>query len=237
MKIEAMIVYVAFNHLLKPQPMRDKIRVAPSILSADFSRLKDEIASIEKGKADMVHIDIMDGHFVPNITIGAPVVKSLNNVTDLLLDVHLMIENPENYIDDFSKAGADMISVHIEATDHLHRLIQLIKANNVLAGVALNPSTPIGWLEEVISDLDFIVIMSVNPGFGGQKYIPQSTEKVRRLRAMIDEYGLDIDIQVDGGVNDVNAKDLADAGADILVAGSFVFGSDDRPGAIKSIAG
>jgi len=217
--------------------MTDKIKIAPSILSADFSRLSEEIRSIEKGNADMVHIDIMDGHFVPNLTIGPLVVDSINKVTDLVLDVHLMIEDPEKYIEEFIKAGADMISVHLEATDHLHRLIQMIKKNNILAGVALNPSTPITMLEEIIGDLDFIVIMSVNPGFGGQKYIPQSTQKVRKLKKMINDLKLDIDIQVDGGVNDVNAKELIAGGADILVAGSFVFGADDRSGAIKLITG
>ncbi len=217
--------------------MTDKIKIAPSILSADFSRLSEEIRSIEKGNADMVHIDIMDGHFVPNLTIGPLVVDSINKVTDLVLDVHLMIEDPEKYIEAFIKAGADMISVHLEATDHLHRLIQMIKKNNILAGVALNPSTPIAMLEEVMDDLDFIVIMSVNPGFGGQKYIPQSTQKVRKLKKMINDLKLDIDIQVDGGVNDVNAKELIAGGADILVAGSFVFGADDRSGAIKLITG
>ena len=217
--------------------MADKIRIAPSILSADFSRLKEEILSIEEGNADMIHIDIMDGHFVPNLTIGPPVIEAINKVTDLVLDVHLMIDNPEYYIETFFKAGADMISVHLEATDHLHRLVQMIKKNNILAGVALNPSTHISQLEEIIYDLDFIVIMSVNPGFGGQEFIPQSTGKVQRLKNMIGQLGLDIDIQVDGGVNDVNAKELISAGADILVAGSFVFGADDRASAIKSIIG
>ncbi len=203
------------------------IKLAPSILSANFSNLSEEISKIEIGGADMVHLDIMDGHFVPNITFGMPVIKKLRKVTKLPFDVHLMIENPEKYIKDFAQAGADIITVHQESTVHLHRVIQQIKNFGIKAAVALNPSTPLTTIEYVLGDVDMVLIMTVNPGFGGQSLIRSMENKVRKLRKMIDEKGLDIDIQVDGGVKLDNLKEVVDWGANVIVAGSAVFGSDD----------
>lgn len=203
------------------------IKIAPSILSADFSKLEQEISLIEKGGADLIHLDIMDGHFVPNITFGAPVIKKLRKTTDLLFDVHLMIENPEDYIEDFVDAGADIITVHAESTVHLHRLIQNIKSHGVKAAVSLNPATPLGVLEYVLEDLDMVLIMSVNPGFGGQSFIPQCKEKIKILKKMITDKNLDIDIQVDGGVKLDNVKEIVKCGANVIVAGSAIFGADD----------
>ena len=202
-------------------------KIAPSILSADFSKLGEEIALIEKGGADYVHLDVMDGHFVPNITFGAPVIKKLRSVTDLTFDAHLMIENPERYIEDFVDAGVDIITVHEEATVHLHRLIQQIKGLGVKAAVSLNPATPLENIEYVLEDLDMVLIMSVNPGFGGQSFIPQCKEKIRTLKKMIDDKNLDVEIQVDGGVKLDNVKEIIDCGADIIVAGSAIFGEED----------
>ncbi|NMB09694.1 MAG: ribulose-phosphate 3-epimerase [Tissierellia bacterium] len=203
------------------------IKIAPSILSADFSILKEQIALVEEGGADLIHLDIMDGHFVPNITFGAPVIEMLRKVTKIPFDVHLMIENPEKYIDDFVNAGADIITVHEESTVHLHRLIQQIKDHNIKACVSLNPATPLESIEYVLEELDMVLIMSVNPGFGGQSFIPQMKEKIRRLKSMIEDRGLKMDIQVDGGVKLDNAKEIIDCGANVLVAGSAIFGSED----------
>lgn len=204
------------------------IKIAPSILSADFSDLRQQIGLIEKGGADFIHLDVMDGHFVPNITFGAPVIKKLRGVTDVAFDVHLMIENPEEYIEDFVDAGADIITVHEESTVHLHRLIQQIKSyDGVKAAVSLNPATSLDVLEYVLEDIDMVLIMSVNPGFGGQSFIPQCKEKIKKLKKMITDRNLDVEIQVDGGVKLDNVKEIIDCGADIVVAGSAIFGTDD----------
>jgi ribulose-phosphate 3-epimerase len=208
--------------------------IAPSILSADFSRLGEEIKAVEAAGADWIHIDVMDGHFVPNITMGPIIVEAARKSTRLPLDVHLMIENPDRYIPDFAKAGADYIAVQAEACVHLHRTVHLIKESGAKAGVALNPSTPLSALDWVLEDLDFIVIMSVNPGFGGQKFIRNSLDKIRKLRAMLQDHGLKALIQVDGGVNKNTIDKIAQAGADVFVAGSAVFGSSDYGETISS---
>jgi ribulose-phosphate 3-epimerase len=218
--------------------MPKKVKVAPSILSADFSRLGEEIRAVEAAGADIIHIDVMDGHFVPNITIGPLIVQAVRKVTKLPLDVHLMIENPELYIADFAKAGADYLTVHAEAAYHLHRLVQNIREHKgVKAAVSLNPATPLDALDYVLGDLDMVLIMSVNPGFGGQAFIPSQLDKIRALRKRIDDRRLDLEIEVDGGVKTDNAGEVAAAGADILVAGSAVFGAKDYAAAIKGIRG
>ena len=211
------------------------IKIAPSVLSADFSRLEQEIAKVEQAGADLLHIDIMDGHFVPNLTFGPPVVKSIRKVSKLPFDVHLMVEHPEMYIKPFAEAGADILTVHVEASTHLHRLIQSIKDCNIRAGVALNPATPVSLIEEILPDLDLILIMSVNPGFGGQKFIPSALDKVRRLKSMLTARQANAVIEVDGGVSAANSAELAIAGADILVAGSAIYGSTDCKVAIESM--
>jgi ribulose-phosphate 3-epimerase len=198
--------------------------LAPSILSADFARLGEDIAAVERGGAGAIHVDVMDGHFVPNITLGPPVVKAIRRATALPLDVHLMIENADRYLDAFVDAGASWISLHAEALPHLQRAVAHLKGRGVQAGVALNPATPLGMLEDILPDLDYVLVMSVNPGFGGQKFLPGSLEKVRRLRAQIVDRGLRARIEVDGGVDMSNVRALADAGADILVAGNAVYG-------------
>jgi ribulose-phosphate 3-epimerase len=211
------------------------IKIAPSILSADFANLERDVKVIEQAGAELLHIDVMDGHFVPNITIGAPVVKSLRKVTKMVMDVHLMISHPENYIKDFVDAGADIITVHAEAATHLHRLIQMIKQEGCKAAVALNPATPLSVLEYVLEDLDMVLIMSVNPGFGGQKLIPSAMDKIKNLRGMINEKTLDIDIQVDGGISLDNIAEVVSFGANVLVAGSAIFNSPDPALAIKKM--
>lgn len=217
--------------------MNNNIKIAPSILSADFSRLADEIEKIEQAGADLVHIDIMDGHFVPNLTFGAPVVAAIRKVTKLPFDVHLMVSNPQNLITPFVQAGADIITVHAETAPHLHRLIQTIKEHGKQAGVSLNPSTPLTIVEEVLSDVDMILIMSVNPGFGGQQFIPNAANKITRLKAMLDERNLRVNIEVDGGINAATARQVVAAGANILVAGSAVYGASDPAQAIRAIRG
>ncbi|MEL7634936.1 MULTISPECIES: ribulose-phosphate 3-epimerase [Sporomusa] len=217
--------------------MTKTIKIAPSILSADFSRLADEIIKIEQAGADWVHIDVMDGHFVPNLTFGPPVVAAIRKVTPLPFDVHLMVNNPQDLIEPFARAGADIITVHAETAPHLHRLIQTIKELGKKAGVSLNPSTPLSAVEEVLADVDMLLIMSVNPGFGGQKFIPGAVNKIARLKSMLDERNLIVDIEVDGGINAATARQVIAAGANILVAGSAVYGAPDIPQAINAIRG
>ncbi len=198
--------------------------LAPSILSADFGRLADEVRQAEKGGAGAVHVDVMDGHFVPNITVGPPVVKAVRRATQLPIDVHLMIEHADRYLDAFIEAGASWISLHVEALAHLQRSIAYLRRHGIQAGVALNPATPLAAVEEILPELDYVLVMSVNPGFGGQSFIPSSVDKVRRLRAQIAGRGLRARIEVDGGVDTANVRALVDAGAEILVAGTAVFG-------------
>lgn len=201
------------------------LRIAPSILSADFSRLGDEVSAIVDGGADYIHVDVMDGHFVPNVSFGAPVMKSIRGVTDKVFDVHLMIAPADPYLGDFAKAGADIITVHAEAGPHLHRSLQAIRALGKRAGVALNPATPVSAIQHVIDDVDLVLIMSVNPGFGGQSFIPESLTKLRQAKALIG--GRDIDLEIDGGVTAGNAKEIIAAGANVLVAGSSIYGGND----------
>jgi ribulose-phosphate 3-epimerase len=216
--------------------MTKKIKVAPSILSADFGRLADEIKAVEKAGADLIHIDVMDGHFVPNITIGPLIVEAARRATTLPLDVHLMIARPEQYIGDFAKAGADYLTVHVEATSHLNRLVQMMKEHKGMrAGVSLNPATPLSSLDYILDDVDMVLIMSVNPGFGGQAFIASALEKIRSLRKRIDDLGLKVEIEVDGGVKPDNAAEIIRAGADILVAGSAVFGQKDYGAVIRGL--
>lgn len=216
--------------------MREQPIIAPSILSADFTRLGEEIREIETAGADWVHIDVMDGHFVPNLTFGPPVVAALRPLTKLPFDVHLMIEQPERYLPAFAEAGADIVTVHAEACVHLHRTLQQIRGFNLSAGVALNPATPLAFVEHVLQDVDLVLIMTVNPGFGGQAYIPEMGAKVARLRQMLDERGLNhVRIEVDGGIQPDTAASAHAAGADVLVAGSSIFGEADRAQAIKRL--
>lgn len=207
--------------------------IAPSILSADFTKLGEEIKAVEKAGADWIHIDVMDGHFVPNITYGPIIVEAARKSCDLLMDVHLMIEKPDNMIPDFIKAGADLISVHVEACTHLNRTINLIKESNVKAGVALNPATPLSSIEWVLEDLDFVLIMSVNPGFGGQSFIKNSLDKVRALKQIILDQGLSTLIQIDGGVSSKTIEEISNAGVDSFVAGSAIFNSPDYAETIR----
>lgn len=211
------------------------VKIAPSILSADFARLGEEIKDVERGGADYIHVDVMDGHFVPNITIGPLIVEAIRPVTKLPLDVHLMIENPDQYIEAFARAGADYITVHVEACRHLHRTIQLIKSTGVKAGVVLNPATPVDSLKHIIEDVDMVLLMSVNPGFGGQKFISSVLPKIRQVKELADSLNPDLEIEVDGGVNEETAKLVIEAGANVLVAGSAVFNKEDREAAIASL--
>lgn len=204
------------------------VRLAPSILSADFAALGGDIEAAVRGGADLIHVDVMDGHFVPNLTIGPAVVRAVRRVTDVPLDVHLMISEPDRFIDAFAQAGAAMISVHVEVLPHLHRTLTAIKALGVRAGVVLNPSTPVVAIEEVAGDVDFVLVMSVNPGFGGQRFIPHSIAKIRAVRALLDRSGNPAPIEVDGGIDLTTVAAVVEAGAEILVAGQAVFG-DGRP--------
>ncbi len=211
------------------------VKIAPSILSADFLRLGEEIKAAEEAGADMLHLDVMDGHFVPNITIGPFVVEAIRRITKLPLDVHLMIEEPDRFIKDFVKAGADLITVHIEASVHLHRTIHWIKESGIKAGVSLNPATPVWSLDNILHDLDLVLAMSVNPGFGGQDFIPHVLEKIKTLKSIIREKGLQTLIEVDGGIKYENAREVAQAGADILVMGSGFFNAKDYRDLIKAL--
>ena len=226
----------------KPRPGGTAARLpatpalAPSILTADFGHLADEIAAAEAGGAKLFHLDVMDGHFVPNLTIGPLVVEAIDGLTDLPLDVHLMIEEPDRYVERFARAGADMISVHQETAPHLHRTVQLIRDSGAAPGVALNPATPIGALDEILPDLDYVLLMSVNPGFGGQRFIPSSMTKVAALRRRLDESGAKTKIEVDGGVGPENIVALMESGADILVAGSAIYDGRDPKGRARALA-
>ena len=210
------------------------VKLAPSILSADFGRLLESVNQVEKAGADLLHIDIMDGHFVPNISFGPLVIKGIQGKTAMPFDVHLMIENPDQYLEEFAKAGAAYITVHAEACVHLHRTLQSIRALGVKPAVSLNPATPLSMIEEILPDVDMVLLMSVNPGFGGQSFIDGTLDKIRRLRAMCDARGLKTDIQVDGGVTLKNARAVAEAGATILVAGSAVFNTPDINATVKA---
>lgn len=209
--------------------------IAPSILSADFARLADEIKAVEDGGATVLHVDVMDGHFVPNITIGLPVVRSLRKATQMTIDCHLMISDPGVYAEQFVKAGADMVSVHVEADAHLHRTLSAIRAAGGKAGIAINPATPLNALDEALPFADLVLIMSVNPGFGGQAFIQKSTDKVRRLRRMIDERGLSTRIEIDGGIDAGNILEIVEAGAEILVAGSAIYGKPSPTEAVREL--
>ena len=211
------------------------IKIAPSILSADFAKLGDEIREVEKAGADYIHVDVMDGHFVPNITIGPLIVDAIRPITSLPLDVHLMIENPDGYIPMFAKSGADIITVHQETCVHLHRTLQLIKSEGVKSGVVLNPATPLEMIREVLSEVDLVLIMTVNPGFGGQSFIREMIPKIEALHQVRMENNYSFEIEVDGGVNIETAKLCTDAGANVLVAGSAIFNATDRKQAIEQI--
>jgi ribulose-phosphate 3-epimerase len=211
------------------------VLIAPSVLSADFSKLGDEVRAVERGGADWIHVDVMDGHFVPNITMGPLVVKALRKVTRLPLDVHVMIEEPDRYIKDFVEAGAARISVHLEVLPHLHRTVELIKSLGAKAGVAINPATPVFELEEIAGDVDHVLVMSVNPGFGGQTFIPRSESKLRAVRQLLTRVGSRAPIEVDGGIDRTTAARVVAAGADVLVAGQSIFGTGDAEAATRAL--
>ena len=209
--------------------------IAPSILAADFAVLREQIQVVEEAGADWLHLDVMDGHFVPNISFGPLVVETVRKVSELPLDVHLMIEEPDRYIEAFRKAGADCITVHVEACPHLNRTVEHIKSNGARAGVALNPATPVSLLEDIVSEVELILVMSVNPGFGGQKFIPATVNKVARAQRLVQKAGKPVLIEVDGGIDAVTAREVVPAGANVLVAGSSIFGAADIAAALKEI--
>ena len=215
--------------------MSQKVKIAPSILSADFNRLGEQILELTEAGADYIHIDVMDGHFVPNITIGPLVVKSVKKLTGVPLDVHLMIENPMKYIKEFRDAGADIITVHVEAESHIHRAVDMIKSLGSKAGVSLNPSTSLATLDEILPEIDLVLVMSVNPGFGGQKFIESSINKIKRLRKIIDDRNINVEIEVDGGITAENVSHVVKAGADVIVAGYAIFSKPNITEAIKEI--
>jgi ribulose-phosphate 3-epimerase len=215
--------------------MSRRVLISPSLLSCDFGRLAEEVRAVEAAGADWIHVDVMDGRFVPNLTIGPVVVKAIKRAATRPLDVHLMIVEPERYIEAFASAGADMLTVHVEASPHLHRTLQLIRQVGARPSVVLNPSTPLSSIEEVLGEVDMVLLMSVNPGFGGQSFIEATVDKVRRLRAMLDARGLNTDIEVDGGINAETSQRVVEAGATVLVAGSYVFGAKDYAQAIRSL--
>ncbi|WP_225408852.1 ribulose-phosphate 3-epimerase [Stigmatella hybrida] len=215
--------------------MSRRVLISPSLLSCDFSRLAEEVRAVEAAGADWIHVDVMDGRFVPNITLGPVIVQAIKRVATKPLDVHLMIVEPERYIEAFAKAGADVLTVHVEASPHLHRTLQQIRQAGAKPAVVLNPSTPLSAIEEVLGEVEMVLVMSVNPGFGGQSFIEASVNRVRRLRAMLDARGLSTHIEVDGGINAETAKRVVEAGASVLVAGSHVFGAKDYAEAIRSL--
>jgi ribulose-phosphate 3-epimerase len=217
--------------------MSRRVLIAPSILSADFGRLAEEVRAVEQAGADYIHVDVMDGRFVPNLTLGPVVVEAVRRATRLPLDVHLMIVEPEKYVEDFARAGATLISVHAETCPHLHRTLQQIRQAGARPAAVLNPSTPLAMVEEVLWETDMVLLMSVNPGFGGQTFIPHTLEKIRRLRRMIDAQSLTVDVEVDGGINPANAAEVIAAGANVLVAGNAVFHSQDYRGVIAALRG
>jgi ribulose-phosphate 3-epimerase len=216
-------------------PRPPAVQVAPSILSADFAALGRDIAAAERGGADLIHVDVMDGHFVPNITIGPPVVRAIKRIATRPLDVHLMIEEPDRYIEEFIAAGASMVSVHVEAVPHVHRSVTYIKKLGAKAGVVLNPSTPAAMLEDIAPDVDFVLVMSVNPGFGGQSFIPNTLKKLQRVRAVLSAAGSSAPIEIDGGIGLDNVGAVVAAGANILVAGQAIFGTSDAEGATRAL--
>ena len=209
--------------------------IAPSLLSADFTKLAEEIRAVEQGGATVLHVDVMDGHFVPNITIGLPVVRSIRKITDLIIDTHLMITDPGKYAAQFAEAGANMVSVHVEADPHLHRTLDSIRAAGAKAGIAINPATSLSTLEMALAYADFVLLMSVNPGFGGQKFVPGMVDKLRSLRKMIENRGLPVKIEIDGGIDETNISEISSAGADIVVAGSAVFGKGEPTAAVRNL--
>lgn len=212
-----------------------EIQLAPSILSADFTRLGEEVQSVDKAGAEVIHIDVMDGHFVPNITLGPLLVSAVRKVTAKVLDVHLMISNPDSHLDAFAEAGADWITVHVEVCHHLHRTVSRIKQLGKKAGVVLNPATSLSTLDHILADVDLIMLMTVNPGFGGQSFIPSSLDKIQKLRQHLENLGLDVDIEVDGGISDKTIANVAEAGANIFVAGSAVYGSADYAATLQEL--
>ena len=211
------------------------VKIAPSLLSADFVRLEEEINNIQKAGADLLHLDIMDGHFVPNLTFGLPIIKQIKDIAKIPIDVHLMVTNPDFYLETLGKWNIDYVSFHQEAENHIHRQIKVLQKNGVKAGIALNPATPVDTLLSILPELDFVLIMSVNPGFGGQSFIPLVYEKIEKLRKLADKVNPELEIEVDGGVNNVNAPKLIDKGTNILVAGSYIFGSTDYKKQIQSL--